>query len=112
MDDVWLTDRRSMVIRVPEGGCVVACSCKPKPQRAGALGWIVPVVVLVLVPKCPLCLVAYAATVGVALSFSTAAAMRAAAVITCVAVLAIHLARAAHRKGARARLARTAAPRE
>ena len=64
-----------------------ACPCIRKKQtcsKRSALGWIVPAVVLALVPKCPLCVVAYAAMLGVGLSVTTATLVREAIVLTCV----------------------------
>ena len=77
-----------------------ACNCKPPAARRTFLGFVVvPTVVLVLLPKCPLCLAAYAASLGIGLSFSTAEALRTA--IACVAVLAVLIVRRVVRAGAR-----------
>jgi len=70
------------------------CNCKPpiapnvlRPRKS-LLGWIVPTVVLVVLPKCPLCFAAYAACFGVCLSASSATLVRHGLVIACTAVLA------------------------
>jgi hypothetical protein len=52
-----------------------------------ALGWLVPAVVLVVLPKCPLCVIGYAALLGVGLSVSTATFLREGLVIGCAALL-------------------------
>ena len=64
-----------------------SCCCIPK--RRGVLGWIVPAIVLVILPKCPLCLAAYAAAIGVGLSFETASVLRTAIQLVCIAVLVL-----------------------
>ena len=56
-----------------------------------ALRWVrclVPGVLLVLVPKCPLCVMAYAAMfTGVGMSFFTASYVRVGMIVVCVGTL-------------------------
>jgi len=71
----------------------MTCPCPPKRSSVRrtslrALGWIVPAVVLVVLPKCPLCLVGYAAVLGIGVSVSTAAFVREGLAIGCVVLLA------------------------
>jgi hypothetical protein len=55
----------------------------------GAAGWLLPGAALALIPKCPMCLAAYIAMFsGVALPFSTAAALRWTLIAICVGSLA------------------------
>lgn len=59
-------------------------------RRAGrALRWLVPGVVLALIPKCPACLAAYIALgTGLAVSFSFAEVLRYALSTACLGALA------------------------
>lgn len=68
------------------------CTLKPNPPRT-LLGVVVPAIVLVLLPKCPLCIVAYAAALGVGVSFSTAAILRAVSVVAAVVTIVVVMAR-------------------
>jgi hypothetical protein len=70
-----------------------------QPQRfvwryLDAIGWVVSSTILALLPKCPVCLVAYVAIgTGVGLSVSTATYLRAAIVVLCMAALSFLAAR-------------------
>jgi hypothetical protein len=58
-------------------------------RGAKASGWVLPGVVMMLVPKCPVCVVAYVALVsGLGISVSAAAHLRIAVLALCAAVLA------------------------
>ncbi|HZW05482.1 MAG TPA: hypothetical protein VFF65_00035 [Phycisphaerales bacterium] len=68
-------------------------------RRAGAVGgWVLPAVVLALVPKCPMCVMAYvAAGTGVGLSYSAAGGLREGVIWVSVGVLVVLAGRLARR---------------
>ena len=57
---------------------------------ATLVGWIVPTAMLALVPKCPLCVAAYAAALtGIGISISAATFLRASIVVVAIATLIV-----------------------
>lgn len=59
------------------------------PRWRDAVQWAVPGVILVLMPKCPMCVAAYVALItGVGLSLSTAAHLRMLVLVLCLTSLA------------------------
>ncbi|MEQ1762798.1 MAG: hypothetical protein ABL984_06570 [Pyrinomonadaceae bacterium] len=65
--------------------------CNPHPLKRGiTIGkWVAPGAALLLIPKCPLCIVAYfTALTGVGLSFSTAQYLRPFLIAVCFAGMA------------------------
>jgi hypothetical protein len=61
-------------------------------RGASAFGWVMPSAVLVLMPKCPACVVAYVAILtGAGISVSMAAHLRVLVLVLC-AVMLVYLA--------------------
>ncbi len=60
----------------------------PRQRAAGLAGWIVPGLMLVLIPKCPACFAAYVALAsGIGLSLPVASAVRITLIVVCIAAL-------------------------
>jgi hypothetical protein len=81
-------------------------SCCPNQSGAagarrgrGVVGWIVPGAALALIPKCPMCIVAYVALVtGMGISISAATWLRWGVVIVCLTWLGWMVARGVRRR--------------
>ena len=63
------------------------CICKTKKPKRGAVTAFIAAIVLVLLPKCPMCFIGYAAVLGIGLSATTAMMLREALLFACVAVI-------------------------
>jgi hypothetical protein len=69
-------------------------------RAAKTFGWVAPSVILVLMPKCPMCVAAYVTLVsGVGISVSLAAHLRVMMLVLCGAVLAYLAVTAFWRRG-------------
>lgn len=80
------------------------CPCTAKTKRPTSVAAaIVSTLVLVLLPKCPLCLAGYAAMLGLTLSAPVASALRIAIIVACAAVIAVAIVRAASGRLGRSR---------
>lgn len=67
-------------------------------RSVGVAGWIVPSVVLAVMPKCPACVAAYIAlATGIGISFTSAAYVRAGLMTVSVAMLAYMVVRSVRR---------------
>lgn len=73
------------------------CRCsREKAARAvkNGAGWIIPGVVLALMPKCPLCLAAWISLLlGIGVTTSTATALHGGVILLCVALVTFFLVR-------------------
>ena len=67
----------------------MTCKATSPPKPKHALLGLASVLVLVLLPKCPLCFVGYAALFGITISLTAAVLVRHAIVIACVLVLVL-----------------------
>ncbi|MBC8105435.1 MAG: hypothetical protein H7Z14_02500 [Anaerolineae bacterium] len=56
-------------------------------RGAEVVGWLAPGAMLALIPKCPACVAAYLALLGVGISMSAAAHLRTALLSVCVSAL-------------------------
>lgn len=94
----WLTERRAY-----RGMAMIRSTDSPVRRYLGAAGWLGPGALLILIPKCPMCLAAYIAMVsGIALPFSTAAGLRLVLIGLCTASL-VYLAARKQRRFSRSR---------
>ena len=75
--------------------CCCAAGTKTSGRRLGSfISWLLPAAMLVLVPKCPLCIMAYVAlATGVGISVSTAAGARYAMIVSCIGLLVFMIVR-------------------
>ena len=71
------------------------CQIKTRLRRGREMaGWIIPGAILALLPKCPVCLVAYAAVwTGIGISFSAAMHLRMVLMTLCIGLIVFLAAR-------------------
>lgn len=82
-----------------EGGGEGSRQLAPLRRLRGAAQWAVPGAILIIMPKCPMCVAAYFALItGVGISLSTAAHLRLLVLMLCLATLAFLAARSAARR--------------
>jgi len=89
---------------------MTSCCCKTSQPRSNTrlkkfreiCAWVLPNAILVLMPKCPLCLAAYLAVgAGIGLSLRTATDLRWAMLLLCIASLSYLIVTRFHRFAAR-----------
>jgi hypothetical protein len=85
--------------------CCAGVDHNPTPRRPrrwlNAVGWLVPATALALMPKCPMCVVAYVAIfTGIGVTLPVATALRTTLILLCAASLAFMGARAIVRAAA------------
>lgn len=68
-----------------------SCACAQHPAARRGLdlaGWLIPSLLLILIPKCPMCLAGYVALLtGLGLSFPAAAGLKTALTLVCAGAL-------------------------
>lgn len=62
-----------------------ACSCR---RRIGRVSWLLPGIIMVIIPKCPICLAGYIAlATGISIPIATAGWLRRALIFLCIGSL-------------------------
>ena len=81
-----MNSRRCCQARAPRNHMRESSAMK---RMAGALEWVIPGAIVVVMPKCPACVAAYIALgTGVGISFTAAAHLRMTVLILCLTTLA------------------------